>query len=132
MEPILIAAGLGAAYLLFGKSKPKLPPGISPGGVPAPPSAYSPPAGPPSLSELDQAKQMAPDIESDLKTNGINYDHAKLREFQRLVRLAVDGMYGPRTAGALEWALGHQAPPAIFKNLRSRTLDTIPYSPASA
>lgn len=133
MNALAIAAALGLGYLLFGgEKKAKLPPGIPPGTPPPPPPVEPPPPGPPSLSDLDRAKQLAPAIESDIRANAKGYDKSRLREFQRLVRLGVDGLYGPRSAGALEWALGHTAPRALYMNTRTRSYTSIPYTPVSA
>lgn len=74
-----------------------------------------PPTGP-SLSDQDQidARQMADDIQTDLETNGANYNRQMMAAFQRKARLTVDGLYGGRTAGALAYFLGRPAYAPVY------------------
>jgi peptidoglycan hydrolase-like protein with peptidoglycan-binding domain len=86
-----------------------------------------PPTGP-ALTEQDQvdARQMADDVETDLETNGANYNRQMMAAFQRKARLTVDGLYGGRTAGALAYFLGRTAYAPVYSPFQPIT-----YTPPS-
>jgi len=76
----------------------------------------------PTVENEQKARTLAPQLDTALVTNqkGPNYktQDAKLfnmvREFQRLLNLQVDGLYGSQTAGALMYFTGHAPPPPYF------------------
>lgn len=102
---------------------PSAPSGATPGGTvvvgPPPPrqepSASTPQgAGPSSASgsepyrikdrqRLEAAATIAARLAVELTQKKKNASKQLIREFQRVAALAIDGVYGPKTAGALRW-----------------------------
>lgn len=64
---------------------------------------------------LDRAAEVAKAVAADLKRRSKAYDRGGLAEFQKLAGLDVDGVYGPRSAGAIRWYTGESIPPFTGK-----------------
>ena len=78
-----------------------------------------------STTDIRKAKNMAPQVSSNLRTGGRGgYDRNLLRTFQRYAGLGADGIYGPRTHGALVYF--RQSPPPAFSGR-----GTVRYRPAT-
>lgn len=105
-----------------GTGVPALPPGpVAPRPArrrPAPPPSKKRPAPSRPKITLDTrrlglAKELADSIITDVKKKGRNYNRKMMRNFQRVAGLKGDGLYGPRTAGAVAFYSG-RIPPASF------------------
>jgi hypothetical protein len=76
----------------------------------------------PSTANEQAARSLAPQLEAQLVANpdGPNYRtkntglENQVKQFQRYLGLGADGLYGPQTAGALMYFLGHSPPPPFF------------------
>lgn len=79
------------------------------GGAPqggAPQATKPAPATPYAIKDrqrLDAGHVVAKELAKDLGAKGKNVNREILRRFQRIAGLQVDGVYGPKTAGALRW-----------------------------
>lgn len=106
-----------------GKSPP--PPIFSSGPAPSEPPSRAP------MTPTDQteSKRLAEQVFSDLNANGRNYDRDLMKAFQRSVHaLYVDGLYGPATAGALQYFTDRKPPDPIYAGANgSKTI--VPYKP---
>lgn len=80
---------------------------------PAPPE--QPSHDPLTGTETDRAKQLAEQVEADVRQKASQYDRELVKAFQRLARpLVADGKYGPQTAGAVEFYTGRTPPAPIY------------------
>lgn len=86
-------------------------------GPPLPGPAGGAPPGPvvKDTGRLDRAAELAKAFAADLKRRGRAYDRNLLAEFQKTAGLGVDGVYGPRSAGAVRWYTGESLPPISGK-----------------
>lgn len=88
----------------------------------APPSSSSttpaptpaPSAGPPAGFDGTLASTLAPNVSRDIAKNGYNFSREGLRAFQRAAGVAVDGVYGDDSWGALLYFTS-DAPKALYK-----------------
>jgi murein L,D-transpeptidase YcbB/YkuD len=62
-------------------------------------------------ARLDRAAGLAKQVAESVKKSGKAYDRALVTAFQREAGLAADGIYGPRTAGAVKWYTEESIPP---------------------
>lgn len=70
---------------------------------------------PMSPSDASDAKALAEHVFSDVTANGMQYDRNLMRAFQRGTHtLAVDGYYGPATAGAVGYFTDRRPPDALY------------------
>ncbi|MFO0726451.1 MAG: peptidoglycan-binding domain-containing protein [Myxococcota bacterium] len=74
-------------------------------------------------ARLDQAAEAGKALLPALKKHGRATSRKLIVAFQRLAGLTPDGIYGPKTAGALQWYTGEAVPPFTGKGLA-------PYAPA--
>lgn len=120
MDPLMLIGGGLALYALFrssqssdGGASPVAPPPQLPAG------GASPSAGPrvDDRQRLDAAATIAKLVVANLKSGKI--DRTLLRQFQTVAGLAPDGIYGPKTAGALKWYTGVAIPPHVGKGSAS-------------
>ncbi len=128
-KPVLLTMGAaGLLYLAYkrhadGGGMDLAAAAPSPGTGPDPVITEESPTGEPpigaamSAADITEAQSMAWDVKSSIEMLGAAYDRVLLASFQRLLRLTVDGLYGGRTAGGLQWALGSvaTAPMPLFK-----------------
>lgn len=86
-------------------------------GPPLPGPAGGAPPGPlvKDSERLDRAAEAAKAVAGDLKGRSKAYDRKALADFQKLAGLEVDGVYGPRSAGAIRWYTGESIPPLTGK-----------------
>lgn len=86
-------------------------------GPPLPGPAGGAPPGPvvKDSERLDRAAEAAKAVAADLKRRSKAYDRKALADFQKLAGLEVDGVYGPRSAGAIRWYTGESIPPLTGK-----------------
>jgi peptidoglycan hydrolase-like protein with peptidoglycan-binding domain len=64
-----------------------------------------------TTKRLDRAAELAKQVAESVKARGQAYDRAVVRAFQQAADLTADGIYGPKTAGALKWYTGELVPP---------------------
>lgn len=143
VAPIVVwGAGALLGYLVLSKKKrgAMMPPPGAPGATQPP--AVQPPPGPPSGVDQQEAERLAPVVAADIvaKGRGTNrvvdgiliqgtgYNQMLLKQFQRLARLTIDGLYGPKSAGALSYYLKRDAPPSIYSDAQGRRTP-VSYSP---
>ncbi len=107
-----------------GPSVPPAPP-TAPGQAPG--ASLGPP--PPGVADkvkdrarLDQAADTAKTLAAALKRHKRAVDRKLVAAFQKLAGLTADGVYGPKTAGALQWYTGEAIPPLTGKGFT-------PYAP---
>jgi peptidoglycan hydrolase-like protein with peptidoglycan-binding domain len=62
-------------------------------------------------ARLDRAAALAQQVAADVKNKGRAYNRRLTADFQREAALTADGIYGPRTAGAVKWYTGESVPP---------------------
>lgn len=92
---------------------------IAPAPLAPAPSASAPPAPTPQphqvrdIQRLDAARKMAVELVPHLRAKGRNYDKQALARFQLAAGLKKDGLYGPKTAGALRWYTNEAVPPFV-------------------
>lgn len=91
----------------------------------APPTPGATPSGPQvkDRARLDQAAEAAKSLAPMLKKQGRATSRKTIAAFQRLAGLVADGVYGPKSAGALQWYTGEAIPPFTGKGFA-------PYAPA--
>lgn len=94
--------------------------------LPKEPDAPNP--TPPTQEEVDETRKVAKDVAQDLKAKAQAYDRDLMKRFQRLARLTADGMYGPATAGALQYFTGETPPKPIYASAGG-SRDVKPYHP---
>lgn len=63
---------------------------------------------------LGLAKELADSIISDVNKKKANYNRKMMRNFQRVSGLKADGLYGPRTAGAVAFYSGRVPPLSYY------------------
>ena len=106
-------------------------PPAPPQGPSGPPGPGAPPLGPPppgvadkvkDRARLDQAAETAKTLAAALKRHKRAVDRKLVAAFQKLAGLTADGVYGPKTAGALQWYTGEAIPPLTGKGFT-------PYAP---
>lgn len=118
---------------------PRVPPVMPP--PPPPPRRRTPPVAPPiappvappmTPPALKRPTKTTPTVHplvmgvaSDIITKGKKYSRALLRQFQKMAKIKVDGLYGGTTAGALDYFLGGdptkpRAPKPLFKPLKMK------------
>lgn len=73
-------------------------------------------------ARLDQAAEAGKSLLAALKAQGKSTPRKLVIAFQRPAGLKPDGIYGPKTAGALQWYTGESIPPFTGKGLQ-------PYAP---
>src|SRR5262245_21474997 len=78
---------------------------------PPPPPSWQPPQGVEDRARLDRARALAVQVAQLIKAQGPAYKRDVVAAFQREAGLAPDGVYGPRTAGAVKWYTGEAIPP---------------------
>jgi peptidoglycan hydrolase-like protein with peptidoglycan-binding domain len=93
---------------------PPAPPPPYAGAPGLPPMESAGPKGVPPLSQLDLAAQLAESVFADLAAKRFNYDRNLMKQFQTAAMLVVDGKYGGRTAGAVQYFTGKMAPPPHY------------------
>jgi peptidoglycan hydrolase-like protein with peptidoglycan-binding domain len=140
---ILTSAVLALARLLTKKSggessstteQPTTPPAIV-RDPPPPPPPSRPSDGVQDRARLDRARALAVQVAQLIKAHGRAYNHDAVAAFQREAGLVADGIYGPRTAGAVKWYTGESIPPlsgrgfeayAPFGSLNTKAADASP------
>ena len=96
-------------------------PAQAPAPRPTPQAQAAPPAGAGAnyqvkdRQRLDGAAVLANAVLDQLRQRGTGYDRAIMRRFQQAAGLAVDGLYGPKTAGAIKWYTGQEVAPHTGK-----------------
>lgn len=73
-------------------------------------------------ARLDQAAEAGKTLAAALKKQRKAVDRKLVAAFQKLAGLTADGLYGPKTAGALQWYTGEAIPPLTGKGFA-------PYAP---
>jgi peptidoglycan hydrolase-like protein with peptidoglycan-binding domain len=122
MEALILVSAALALARLFTKSpaEAKTEPSNEGGGgggssPPPPPPPPRPPVtipqGVPDRERLDQAARLARRVAENVKARQKAYDRSLVSEFQREAGLTIDGVYGPRTAGAVKWYTGESVEP---------------------
>ena len=119
-------------------------PSVQP-GMPAPaPAAQAVPAAAPvevqqavaptGVVDVAHAKQLASQVEANIKSKKANYDRALLKQFQTAAGLTPDGLYGGYSAGALRYFLGHAPPkPLVQPSIeKPYALPAVAAAPAAA
>jgi murein L,D-transpeptidase YcbB/YkuD len=92
----------------------KKPPAPAVPAKPAPTQNAKPAPTAPIVKDrerLDRAAELAKRVLLNLKQSGAKYDRALVKQFQREAGLTPDGIYGPRSAGAVKWYTGESMPP---------------------
>ena len=119
-------------------------PSVQPGmPAPAPAAQVFPAAAPPEVQQataptgvvdVAHAKQLASQLEANLKAKKANYDRTLLKQFQTAAGLTPDGLYGGYSAGALRYFLGHAPPkPLVQPSIeKPYTLPAVAAAPAAA
>lgn len=111
-----------AAESLERSPLPRAPAPSRPAPKAAPRRTARKPAAPTVVSASDTdpllAARLAPLVLKDLQAKSANYARPAMAEFQKAAGLAVDGDYGPRTAGALAYFTKQSVPPS-FKKYRA-------------
>jgi hypothetical protein len=104
---------------------PRAPAPSSPSAPPPRAPAPSSPSAPPKVRDrqrLDAAKVLAEAVVKQLRAKGRSYDRTLMKRFQATAGLAADGLYGPRSAGAVAWYTGQKIAPLVGKGFA-------PYAP---
>ena len=83
--------------------------------MPGPAGGTPPGPGVKDMARLDRAADSAKVVAADIKSKGRAYDRKGLAAFQKLAGLDVDGVYGPRSAGAIRWYTGESIAPLTGK-----------------
>jgi hypothetical protein len=80
-------------------------------------SIVEPVVGPGFSPATERLPSLASVVEHELLAAGKDYDRELVRDFQRATRggLVVDGVYGPATAGALQFYLRRPPPPHYLR-----------------
>jgi hypothetical protein len=115
----LVPIALGAAALLLLKG----------GGGSAPLPQVAPIVTPPGPPDPSNASALAPQVADDVRSKGMSYDHNLVRSFQNAANIMVDGLYGPVTAGAVQYYTGGQQPPAPLYSDAKGFRGVTPYTP---
>lgn len=119
--PVALLAGAGA-WWLWGRDDKNAPPkqitdGLDRGKVvdvvperPRDPNkneVVDKPANPmvKDMQRFDAGYRMAVLIAADIIQKGKSYSRAALKQFQKTAGIAIDGIYGPESAGAVKWFL---------------------------
>ncbi len=122
LVPDGIYGGRTAGALRYYLKRAPLPPFSAPRRIIpyAPPGKATRPPTKPKTTKPSGAKihPLALGVEASLESKGRNYSRPMMRNFQRIAKIAVDGLYGGGTAGALGYFLGRKPPQPIFKPLR--------------
>ena len=90
---------------------------------PTPTSTPTPKVKPEKVTP-SAALRLAPHIKADILKKGEKYARKAMRAFQKAAGLKMDGLYGPRTAGALAFFLGdkqYKTTPPAFKRYRGKS-----------
>lgn len=142
VSPILAALGVGVGLYLLKKKQPAMIPFPTTAPPGSQPPAERPPQTPPSMGELQTAERLAGEIDADVRAKGrgtnvvtggvliqgTGYNQDRVKQFQRLARLTIDGLYGPKTAGAVGYFIKRDPAPAIYSDARGRRTP-VPYTP---
>lgn len=70
--------------------------------------------------DMAQARRLAPRVAADIRDNRYDYSRRELRAFQAAAGIAVDGVYGGGSAGALRYYLDGPPPRPLFKPTTER------------
>lgn len=81
------------------------------------------------IMDEQAARREAPAIAAEVTSRQYDYDRVKMSIFQQHAGLDGDGLYGPRTASALEYYGVKPAPRALFKGATSTYLPPAGLSP---
>lgn len=123
MEALIVTSVLLAIAKLLGKKSNKETPASAPSRTPPtapdrPPPPPPPPREPPRVppifpdaARLERARALALQVAQSIKAQGTAYNRELVAAFQREAGLLTDGVYGPRTAGALKWYTGESISP---------------------
>lgn len=139
--PVLLGLGAlwGAYEFLIKPQQAQTPPPLPPPPPPPVrppvqtpvvlrPPATPPDPKPPTPSELAEARAMAEAVDADVRAKLGRYDQNLVRSFQSKVRLWGDGLYGPKTAGAVAHFTQREPPKPIYSS-RDGNRTPVPYTP---
>jgi len=90
------------------------PPSMTGPGLPPLPSVPPPQQKLSPLEQLDLAAKLAMSVFDDIAAHKFQYDRNLLKQFQAAASLEIDGKYGGRSAGGLQYFTGKPPPPPYY------------------